>query len=79
MKPLSFALGVLVLGLLAAPPARADYSIIRWSSGDCTIWDNVGLFATPLGGGWAPIVVEIPTYGAARTVLEGLYRQGMCR
>ena len=79
MKALSLAVAVLVIALFVSGPARADYSIIRWMSGDCTIWDDVGLFARPSGRGWAPIVVGIPTYNAAQGVLEDMYRRGLCR
>jgi len=73
------ALAALVTVLTAASPVRADYAIIRWSSGDCRIWDNAGLFAVPLGVGWSLLSNELPTYGAATAMLEDLYRQGMCR
>jgi hypothetical protein len=79
MKPLSLAFAALVISLTATAPARADFSIIRWPSGDCTIWDNFGLFATPGGYGWERVVVGIPTWNAARVVLDGMYQQGMCR
>ena len=79
MKALSLAVAVLVIALFVSGPARADYSIIRWMSGDCTIWDDVGLFARPSGSGWAPVVVGIPTYDAAKSVLEDMYRRGLCR
>lgn len=78
MNLLRLTVAALALGLVTAGPARADYTIIRWVSGDCTIWDNVGLFAAPAGRGWAPLVVRIPSYPAAKDVLEVMYRQGIC-
>jgi len=79
MKRLSLALAALVIALAAAGPARADYSIIRWPGGDCTIWDNSGWFARPVGDRWSVLVVDLPTYDIARRALEAMYRQGECR
>jgi hypothetical protein len=39
MKRLMFAVGVLALGLAAAP-AHADYAIVKFNSGYCRIYDN---------------------------------------
>jgi hypothetical protein len=79
MNLLRLSLAALAVGLAIAGPANAaPYSIIRWPSGDCTIWDNVGLFAVPGGRAWAPIVVGIPSYPQAQGVLEGMYRRGIC-
>jgi hypothetical protein len=73
------ALAALMTVITTASPVRADYAIIRWSSGDCRIWNNTGLFPVPLGVGWGLLSNELPTYGAATAMLEDLYRQGMCR
>ena len=40
MKRLAFALGVLTLGLCVAPPAFADFAVIRFNSGCCRIWTD---------------------------------------
>jgi hypothetical protein len=77
MNLLRLSLAALTIGLLTGGPAQAAYTIIRWPSGDCTIWDNVGLFAIPGGRGWAPIAVGIPTYPQAKGVLEAMYRRGL--
>jgi hypothetical protein len=79
MKRPSLALAALVIALSAASPAWADFAVIRWSSGDCKIWDNSGLWATPLGVGWTLLANELPTYDIARAALEDMYRQGVCR
>jgi hypothetical protein len=80
MKRPSLALAALVIALsAAASPAWADYAIIRWSSGDCRIWDNAGLWPVPLGVGWSLLATELPTYGTAAAVLDDMYRQGICR
>jgi hypothetical protein len=38
MRNLAFALGALVVGLSAAAPASADYSVVTWKSGYCRVW-----------------------------------------
>ena len=79
MNLLRLSLAALAVGLATASPANAaPYTIFQWPSGDCTIWDNVGLFAVPGGRGWVPIAVGIPTYPQARGVLEAMYRRGVC-
>jgi len=78
MRRLTLALATLVVALTAAGAARADYAIIRWNSGDCTIWDNRGFLAVPIGFGWGVVATGLPSYGAARGFLEAMYRRGVC-
>ena len=40
MKQLAFAIGLLLLGVGAAVPARADFGVIKFPSGYCRVWDN---------------------------------------
>lgn len=63
----------------AATPAAADFSIIRWSWGDCKIWHNSDFLPAPLGGGWMTLVNDLPTYDIAWRALQEMYRQGECR
>ncbi len=79
MKRLSLALGALAIALAAASPARADYSIVRWTWGDCKIWHDSSSPTVPSGGGWALLAAAIPTYDLAKALLEDFYRQGVCR
>jgi hypothetical protein len=79
LRPLSLALGLLAITLGAATPARADYSIVRWTWGDCKIWQDNGPPTTPWGDGWAILADTIATYDEAKVLLEDLYRQGVCR
>jgi hypothetical protein len=44
MKRLAFAIGVLALGFAAATPARADFAVVKFSSGYCRVWTE-----TPAG------------------------------
>jgi hypothetical protein len=80
MKRLSLVLGAMALALTAASPAQADYSIVRWTYGDCKIWaDPPGTGTVPIGSGWAIVAANLPYFEAAKAVLEDLYRQGVCR
>ena len=54
--------------LTVASPARADYNLVRWASGDCKIWVNDG--NPPWGDGWIVLVWNIPTYDLAWGVLR---------
>ena len=48
MKRLAFAVGLLVFGLGAAIPARADYGVVRFQSGFCRVWPDTAM--APFGG-----------------------------
>jgi len=37
---LAFAVGLLVLGFVAATPARADFAVITFNSGYCRVWTD---------------------------------------
>ena len=43
MKRLALAVGLLVLGLGAATPARADYGVVRFHSGFCRVWPDTAM------------------------------------
>jgi hypothetical protein len=79
MRQLTLGLSTLVILFAAASPVRADYSIVRWSYGDCKIWyDAPGSASVPEGAAWAIVAGNLPYYEAAKAVLEDLYRQGVC-
>ena len=40
MKLFSLILGVAAISIAAASQAKANYQIIRWTSGYCQIWDQ---------------------------------------
>ena len=40
MIRLTFALGLMVLAIAAASPARADFAVIKFGSGYCRVWTN---------------------------------------
>jgi hypothetical protein len=66
------------VSMAAAGQARADYSIIRWTSGFCQVWDN----STP----WKPFPsdykrgrVQFHTFNAAMTAKMQLVARRECR
>src|SRR5262249_14385204 len=48
MKRLAFAVGLLVFGLGATLPARADFGVARFASGFCRVWPDTAM--VPFGG-----------------------------
>jgi hypothetical protein len=43
MKRLALAVGLFVLGVGAAIPARADYGVARFHSGYCRVWPDTAM------------------------------------
>ena len=43
MTRFAFAVGLLVLGVAAATPARADFAVIRFNSGYCRVWTDTAV------------------------------------
>jgi hypothetical protein len=43
MKRLALAVGLLVLGVGTAIPARADYGVVRFHSGFCRVWPDTAM------------------------------------
>ena len=43
MKKLTFALGVMALGLVASAQAHAEYAIVKFKSGYCRIYNHTAL------------------------------------
>jgi len=65
------------IGMTASSAAYADYSIIRWTSGFCQIWDN----STP----WKPFPsdyktgrIKFKTFGAALAAKPRLIARREC-
>lgn len=65
------------IAFTTASPARADYNLVRWASGDCKIWVNDSGNA-PWGDGWVVLVWNIPTYDLAWYVLREQASFGNC-
>jgi hypothetical protein len=76
MKRSAFAFAVLALGLTAAAPARADYTVVRWENGYCQIWWDSS--ATPWGVGWTKIAVT-PDWSMAADAKDSAIQNGACR
>jgi hypothetical protein len=77
MKQLAFAVGLLVIALTAASPARADYAVVQFGDGFCRIWwDSAG---TPWGIGWTKLAIGLPDHEVARAMLDRAIIQGACR
>ena len=43
MTRFAFAVGLLVLGVAATTPARADFAVIRFNSGYCRVWTDTAV------------------------------------
>ena len=77
MKQLAFAVGLLVVALTPASPARADYAVVQFGDGFCRIWwDSAG---TPWGVGWTKLAIGLPDHEVARAMLDRAIIQGACR
>jgi len=77
MKYLSLAFCAAAI-LMAATPAKADFQIIRWSSGLCETW-NMGIPTRPFP--WDYKVVSrrnLPDYGSAVNAKMDLVKKGVC-
>jgi hypothetical protein len=70
-------IGVLVLGIAASTPARADFAVVQLDDGWCKIWWDSG--ATPWGVGRTKIATELPDWLAASAALDAARSQGACR
>ena len=77
MNRLAFAVCLLIAGLAASKPARADFAVVRFAEGFCKIWwdsaDN------PWGSGWTKIALGLPDYLTAQVALANARAQGTCR
>ena len=77
MKYLAFLVTACAMSMAASGQARADYSVIRWTSGFCQVWNN----STP----WKPFPsdykrgrVQFPTSGAAMAAKMQLVARREC-
>jgi hypothetical protein len=78
MKKLIITASLCAASMAASSQARADYSVIRWTSGFCQVWDN----STP----WKPFPsdykrgrVQFPTFNAAMMAKMQLVARRECR
>jgi hypothetical protein len=73
---MAFAIGVLVLGLAATSPARANFSVVKFEAGYCRIWWDSG--ATPWGTNWTKVATA-PDFVAAWAAQDALVKKGTCK
>ncbi len=77
MNRLAVAVCLLIVGLAASTPARADFAVVRFGDGFCKIWwdsaDN------PWPSGWSKIALGLPDYLTAQAALANARVQGTCR
>lgn len=77
MKHLSLAFCAAAI-LMAATPAKADFQIIRWTTGLCETW-NMSIPTRPFP--WDYKVVSrrnLPTFEAAVAAKMALAKKGVC-
>ena len=73
------AAGIAVSAVAATGPAQASFHLIRWQdSGFCQIWDQ-NVPAVPYPGNYAVVInSEVPTFGDALVLKDGLLHNGTC-
>jgi hypothetical protein len=78
MKRWSLILCAIAFGASISSPAEASFSVIRWTSGFCQIWDN-SIPTVPWPGDWLTVSKSYPTLGGAAAAKSRLLSQGKCR
>ena len=79
MMRLTFALGALVLVLSGSSPARADFTVIRWSNNYCSIWndDNRNIWPS-WEKGWIKVSRRYRSWDAARGTISRHWAKRIC-
>jgi hypothetical protein len=78
MRKLSIAAALAVTAFVAASPAQANYSLIRWEgTGFCQVWDH-NLPTQPFPSNYTTIRVQLPTLFDALSAKDSLVRTGTC-
>ena len=73
MKRLIFSIGLLALSFVAAPPARADFAVIRFADGRCEIlWAAAWI---PRGYRWIAVT---PDWWSAQIARDWAITNGVC-
>jgi hypothetical protein len=82
MKRLAFAAGLLVLGIAAATPARADFAVIEFNSGYCRVWTDTAF--GPQDGRFLPFwslwgwIHSFPTWAMADAAMHRAVAHHRC-
>ena len=76
---LAAAATIAVSALAASNPAEASFHLIRWQdSGFCQIWDQ-NVPGVPYPGNYTVVInSEVPTFGDALVLKDGLLHNGTC-
>jgi len=63
----------------ATSPAKASFHVIRWQdTGFCQIWDQ-SVPTVPYPGNYTVMInSEVPTFGDALVLKDGMLRNGSC-
>ena len=78
MKRVSLIACVLLLGAVAAAPAKADFSIVRWNTTHwCQIWDN-SIGNKPWPEDYTIAAAGLPTFDAAWAAINTMIQSKQC-
>ena len=78
MKKLGLIACVGIFAAMAAAPAKADVSVVRWNTGWCQIWDNAAGPPPWPQGEFAVVARGLPDWAAAGAAANALYGSGKC-
>jgi len=78
MSRWTLALCAAAITFAVSSAARADYQVIRWSWGDCKIWNN-DTNMMPSGEDWLVLAWGLPSYDSAWQALSTEAAKGQCR
>jgi hypothetical protein len=78
MSRWTLALCAAAIAAAVSTPVRADYHVIRWSWGDCKVWNN-DTNRMPAGEGWIVLAWGLMTYDSAWDALNAEIGKGQCR
>lgn len=76
LKSLALAVPMLALAFAAATPARADYALIQFASGECEVWSDSA--DNPWGSGWTKLAFGLPNWDAGQAAYHAARAQGIC-
>lgn len=76
LTSLALAVPLLALAFAAATPARADYALIQFSSGECEVWSDSS--DNPWGSGWTKLAFGLPNWDAGQAAYHTARAQGIC-
>jgi hypothetical protein len=77
MKRWYIILSVAAMAMMASNQARADFQVIRWTSGFCQIWDHA-VPTMPIAGDFKAVSKRFKTFGEAWSERGKLIGRGTC-